>query len=320
MGLDGNLDVMLQIPVLRVGDVADAQQLLDLLPTLIGHADGLVLFIDHEIAGEDLLFAALDLFPLFERGQDAVHAGILVRGLVRGAADDQRSAGFIDQDRVNLVDDREVVPTLHAIGVVKLHVVAQVVETELVVGAVGDVGAIRGAALGVIQIVHNHADGQPQELVDLAHPLGIAFGQVVIDRHHVHAMACQRIQVAGQGRYQGLAFAGLHFGDLALVQHHAADQLHVKVPHLQYPPASLAHHREGFGQNLVQHHFFFRYALFGVVDAIQPRGDAGAEFQRLGAQLVVRQSLHGRLERPGLFDHGRHPLDHAFVTGSENLG
>src|ERR1700679_3744081 len=45
----------------RVGDVADAQQLLDLFPTLVGHADGLVLFIDYEIASEDLFFAALDL-------------------------------------------------------------------------------------------------------------------------------------------------------------------------------------------------------------------------------------------------------------------
>src|ERR1700677_4621496 len=149
MGFDGHFYVVLQIPVLRVGNVADAQQLLDLFPALIGHADGLVFFIDHVIAGEDLLFAALDLFPLFERRQDAVHAGILVRGLIGGAADDQWGAGFIDENRVDLIDDREVVSALHAISMVKLHIVAQIVKTELVVGAVGDVGAIGGAALGI---------------------------------------------------------------------------------------------------------------------------------------------------------------------------
>ena len=168
--------------------------------------------------------------------------------------------------------------------------------------------------------MHNHADGEPEELVDLAHPLGIAFGQIVIDGDHVHAMTGQRIQVARQGRDQGLAFAGLHFGDLALVQHHAADQLHVEVAHLQHPPACLAHHRKGFGQDLVQHHFLFGDAFFGVFNTLQPRGDAGAELQRLGAELFVRQSLHGRLERRGLLDRGRKPLDHAFVTSSEDLG
>ena len=65
-------------------------------------------------------------------------------------------------------------------------------------------------------------------------------------------MAGQRIQVAGQRGHQRLAFAGLHLGDLALVQHHAADQLHVEVAHLHGAPAGLAHHRKGLGQNLVQ--------------------------------------------------------------------
>ncbi len=35
VGFDGGLDVVFEIPVLNVGDVADAEQLLDLLPTLI---------------------------------------------------------------------------------------------------------------------------------------------------------------------------------------------------------------------------------------------------------------------------------------------
>ena len=36
----------------------------------------------------------------------------------------------------------------------------------------------------------HQADLQPQELVHLAHPLGVAAGQVVVHRHHVHALAC----------------------------------------------------------------------------------------------------------------------------------
>src|ERR1700733_8463776 len=158
MGFDGDLYVVFQIPVLRVGDIANAQQLLDLLPPLVGHADGLVLLIDDVIAGENFFFAALDLFSLFERRQNAIHAGILIRRLVGRAADNQRGAGFIDQDRVDFVHDREVVAALHAVGVIELHVVAQVIETELVVGAVRDVGPIGGAALGVVKIVHNHTD------------------------------------------------------------------------------------------------------------------------------------------------------------------
>ena len=42
---------------------------------------------------------------------------------------------------------REVVAALDAIFQAELHVVAQIVEAELVVGAVGDVAGVAGAAL-----------------------------------------------------------------------------------------------------------------------------------------------------------------------------
>ena len=51
--LDGDLDVVLQIPVLRIGDVADAEQLLDLFPALVGDGDGAVLLVDDVVAGGD---------------------------------------------------------------------------------------------------------------------------------------------------------------------------------------------------------------------------------------------------------------------------
>ena len=73
-------------------------------------------------------------------------------------------------------------PALHAILDAELHVVAQVVEAEFVVGAVGDVGAVGVLALLVVQVVHDHAHAQAQELVEAAHPFRVALGQVIVDR------------------------------------------------------------------------------------------------------------------------------------------
>jgi hypothetical protein len=62
------------------------------------------------------------------------------------AGDDQRRARLVDQDRVDLVDDRVVEAALDALLGAEGHVVAQVVEAELVVGPVGDVGGVGLAA------------------------------------------------------------------------------------------------------------------------------------------------------------------------------
>ena len=116
---------------------------------------------------------------------DRVHLG----RFVARAGNDQRRARFIDQDRVHFVDDREVVAALDLVFLVNDHVVAQVIEAELVVRAVRDVGGVRFVARGVVLVVGNQADGKPQETVNLPHPLAVAAGQVIVDRHDVDTLA-----------------------------------------------------------------------------------------------------------------------------------
>ena len=86
-----------------------------------------------------------------------------------------------------------------------------------------------GAPAGVIKAVHDATHREPQELVNLAHPFGVAFGQIVVHGDDVNAFAFERVEIDGQRRNQGLAFASLHFGNDAPVQDHAAHELHVEV-------------------------------------------------------------------------------------------
>ena len=143
-------------------------------------------------------------------------------------------------------------PALHHGAEVELHVVAQVVEAELVVGAVGDVAGVGDLPLLIVEVVLDDADRHAEEAVDAAHPLGVAAGEVVVDGDDVNALAFERVQIGGKRGDQRLAFAGLHFGDLAVVQHHAADQLHVVVPHVQHAAAGFADDGERLGQQVVE--------------------------------------------------------------------
>src|SRR5690606_22259436 len=109
------------------------------------------------------------------------------------AGDDQRGPRLVDEDRVDLVDDGVAVAALHAVLEPGGHVVAQVVEAELVVGGVGDVAVVGLAALGRPHRGHDHTGGQPQEVVDTAHHLGLVAGQVVVDGDHVDALVGQGV-------------------------------------------------------------------------------------------------------------------------------
>ncbi len=64
--LDGDLDVVLHVPVLGVGDVADAEQLFDLLPALIGDGDGAGFLVDDVVAGPGLGLERFDRVRLLQ--------------------------------------------------------------------------------------------------------------------------------------------------------------------------------------------------------------------------------------------------------------
>ena len=61
----------------------------------------------------------------------------------RRAADDQRRARFVDQNGIHFIDNSEIMAALHLVLAAGGHaVVAQVIEAEFGVGAVGDVAII----------------------------------------------------------------------------------------------------------------------------------------------------------------------------------
>ena len=231
-----------------------AEQLLRLGHPGFRERHRLVLFVDEIIAGrlELLTIFGLDVAlgdgTLLELRNDPVDLVIEIGRLLSGTRDNERRSRLVDQNAVHLVHDGEVVRALHHRGELELHVVAKVVETELVIGAVGDVGGIGDLPLGIGQLVLDHADGHAEEPVHAAHPLGVAARQIVVDGDHVHALAGQRVEIRGQRGHERLALAGFHLGNPPAVQDDAADQLDVKVPHVQHAAASLADHREGFDQ------------------------------------------------------------------------
>ncbi len=202
----------------------------------------MALLVDPVVAGAVFLGTAR------KHRRHLVHAHVEI-GVVLGlAGDDQRRARLVDQDRIDFIDNGEIQAALHALVGRIDHVVAQVVEAEFVVGAVGDVGRV-GRLLGlVVHLRQIDADRQAEETMQTPHPLGIAAGQIVVDGNDMHAIAGQRIEVAGQRGHQRLAFTGTHFGDLAVMQHHAADHLHVEVAHAEHALAGLANNGKGFGQ------------------------------------------------------------------------
>ncbi len=241
LGLDGVVEEADQRRVERLVQVVDAEVVLDLLDAGLEHADRALLLVD------------LVVRVLGEAARDPCELRVpAVRVARRRARDDERGARLVDEDRVDLVDDREVVAALHELLGAPRHVVAQVVEAELVVRAVRDVGGVLLAALGRRLAGEDAARGQTQEPVHAAHEAALVLGQVVVDRDDVDALAGERVEVRGRRRDERLALTGLHLGDVAEVQGRATHELHVEVALPERAARRLAYRGERLGEDVVE--------------------------------------------------------------------
>ena len=184
------------------------------------------------------------------------------------------------------------------------HIVAQIVEAELVIRAVGDVAGVGGGAILVRNVVDDDSDAHAEEVIYLPHPFGVALGEIVVDGDDMHAFALERVEIDRERRDQRLAFAGAHLGDAALVQHHAADQLHVEMALAERALRRLAHRGEGGHEQIVER-------LAG--------GELLAELLRAGAQRLVRERGDLGLQRVDRLDFRLIGLQPAFVCGAENF-
>ena len=292
MSLEGRVD---GVDVLHVGQVVQirhAERALGLgHPGLLdGH--GPALLVDGEV------------LVLLETADELVDADIELVRLVGRPGDDKRRPGLVDEDAVDLVDDSVVELALGQVGQAELHIVTEVVEAELVVRSVSDVGPVGRVAFGVPEVVLDGPDRKPQEAIDGAHPLGIAASQIVVDGDDVDAVSGQGIQIGRQRGDERFALARLHLGDLALVQDDAPDELDVEMAHLGRPAGGLPDDGEGLREDVIE---------AGAL------GQLLLEFGGLGPELVVGQGLDAGFEIVNGGDKGAQPLQGAVVVVAEEL-
>ncbi|EKD40736.1 MAG: hypothetical protein ACD_74C00213G0003 [uncultured bacterium] len=187
---------------------------------------------------------------------------------------------------------------------VELHVVAQIIKAEFVVGSVGNIGAIGLLPGRVIHLMQDGADGKPEKAVELAHPFGITPGQIIVDRDHMHPAPGEGVEIYRQGGGQGFALAGFHLGDLALMEDDAADELHIEMPHAQNPPGRLPADGKGLGQQAVE-------GYSGGEPLFEEHGlrHQGSVIELLDLRLQLVDRRHQRLNG----------LENPFVFGAKNL-
>ena len=255
-------------------EVLDAERRFDASDAVLGRDHRALRFID--------LVVPIAVQPSY----DACELVIEVGGVVGASGDDQRRTGFVDKDRVHLVDDRKEVAALHLLVERPRHVVAEVIEPELVVRPVREIGEVRSLLLlKVLDLWHDHPDIEAEKPVDTAHPFRVPTGEVIVDGDDVHSVSRERVQVDGKRRNERLALTGLHLGHPTEMQRRAAHDLNIEVALAERPPRGFAHGRERLREEVLEG--FEAVVPAGRIGERRHGVEARPVLDREGPQFVV---------------------------------
>ena len=110
------------------------------------------------------------------------------------------------------------------------------------------------AALLLVERLHrlDVGDAHAERLEDGPVPLGVALREVVVDGDEVRALAGEAVEVEREARDERLALAGLHLGDVALVEDDPAHQLDVEHALVRRALARFADGRERVEDEVVE--------------------------------------------------------------------
>ena len=130
---------------------------------LLGQKHLVRFFVDCKVAGSDDALASTWVFLTDlagQHGHDLVDSHIEFGVVFSLPADDERCAGFVDQNRIDFVDDGVMHATLHTVFHFVDHVVTQIIKTKFVVSTVGDVSAVGGLFFSTRHLWQVDADSQ----------------------------------------------------------------------------------------------------------------------------------------------------------------
>ena len=108
-----------------------------------------------------------------ELGDEFIDLAIELGAIFSRTRDNQWRPRFINKNRVHLVNNGKGQLPLHLVRHAEGHVVAEVIEAELIVSAVNDVRRVSGTLFLLRLTRFDNTDLEAKEIVELAHPRGI---------------------------------------------------------------------------------------------------------------------------------------------------
>src|SRR3989338_7196660 len=134
---------------------------------------------------------------------------------------------------------------------------------------------------------------ESEERIDLSNPHRVTAGKIIVHRDDMDPFPRECIQICWKRRDESLAFTGAHFGNIAIMEHHASNELDVEVALTERATRRFTDDSECLWRKRVEFDTL-RQPFF--------------EFSSFLLECLVRECLYGRFKSIGFWHDRFRPL------------
>ena len=168
IGTKSQIHIVLDLQVFCICQVFDLEEFLYLFHALLRQGHYFIFFIDDEITCLRDLFSHKSChlghfaagFPALQLASDNICHFIQLGGFATLSRNNKRGPGFINKNRVHLVNNGIVKIPLYQLFLVDHHVITQVIKAQFIIGYVGNIAIIHFPAGIVVHVVKDTANLQ----------------------------------------------------------------------------------------------------------------------------------------------------------------
>ncbi len=249
------IDMMGNHGVFRIGQIIQPEKSLGFFNTR-RRQNGVVCFFVNDIVGIHIIVAFLLIqffYHKFSHGaRQSLGLFVKVGSRLSGARNNQRCSRLVNENGIHLVHNGKYMPALRHLLLIYDHVIPQIIESELIVGSIGNIGTVSFLFLRRGLPMYHQSRGQAHKGIYTPHFFRTHTRQIIIDGYNMYTFSRQSVEISRKRCNQGFTFSRFHLGNTALVQYDTAQKLNMERSFLKDTVICFAHCGKGIRQNIVQ--------------------------------------------------------------------
>ena len=191
MSFDCLIYMMKKSHIIRIHQVFNIESFFCLFNASSCNCSGLSLFVDNVIGCFIYFILILLVINLNNSSRNKsfskfIYYWVKLGRFVTASGNNKRCSCFINENRVNLIDNRKIRFSLHPVFFLYNHVVTKIVKSEFIICCICNITVVSCTSFFIIKTMKDTSNSKTEKTMNFSHFFSLSFSKIVVNGNNVN--------------------------------------------------------------------------------------------------------------------------------------